>query len=97
MANRPKSQRKPPLKLPRQGGDLPALQRRLWFAILHCERIIESPGSRADLRLRAAHALSQLATTYINLTKTTDFEERLSALERALPSVLQKRKNGHVA
>jgi hypothetical protein len=63
MAKGAKSQRKPPLKLPRQGGDLTALQRRVWFAILHCERILDSPGSRADLRLRAAHALSQLATS----------------------------------
>jgi hypothetical protein len=94
MANRPTPQRKPPLKLPRQGGDLSALQRRLWFAILHCERVLDSPASRAELRLRAAHALSQLATTYINLTKTTDFEERIARVEQA---VHERRHRHHVA
>jgi hypothetical protein len=59
-------QPKVPLKRPRKGGEMASLQTKVWFAILHVERVLDDPESSASTRLQAAHALSQLAHTYVH-------------------------------
>jgi hypothetical protein len=70
-----KSQRKP--------GDLHALQRKLWGAILHCEEILEAAtlAEDDDKRLKAIHALSQCAGQYAKLLEIGELEARVQALE----------------
>lgn len=67
----------------RKPGDLAALRRVMWEAILAAERIMDE-GASPDTRLRAAHALSALAGQYLKAVETTDLEQRIEALERAL-------------
>jgi hypothetical protein len=77
-------QSKSPLKRPRKPGDITALQRKLWWAILRSEEVLDTPDTAAEQRVRAVHALTQAAATYANLLKTSDFEARLTAIEQAL-------------
>lgn len=73
-------------KRPRKPGDLPALQRVLWWAILRAEQVLHQDEASAELRLRAIHALSQASATYANLCKTSDLEQRIAVLEKAFPT-----------
>ena len=75
----------PPLKPPRKSGDLASLKRKLWYGILTTEGILASEAPLED-KLKGVHALSQAASVYMNLTKLTDLEARVSALEVAVHS-----------
>jgi hypothetical protein len=77
------------LKRPRNPGDLHALQRKLWWALVRAEAVMDAEEATAEQRLRAIHALNQVAATYMNLLKTSDFEARLAKVEQAL------QRNGH--
>jgi hypothetical protein len=66
IANYLNGRPKVPLKRPRKGGEMASLQTKVWFAILHVERVLDDPESSASMRLQAAHALSQLAHTYVH-------------------------------
>jgi hypothetical protein len=72
-----------PLKPPRKSGDLASVKRKLWYAILTTEGILASEAPLDD-KLRGVYALSQAASVYMNLTKLTDLEARVSALEVAV-------------
>jgi hypothetical protein len=64
----------------------------MWWAILRAEEVLDTVEASPELRLRAVHALSQVAGSYARLLETSDLEARLTALEaRAL-----ERSNGHV-
>jgi|TARA_B100000315_G_C14054608_1_gene353440 hypothetical protein len=71
-----KSRRKP--------GDLPALQRKLWGAILHAENTLEAAAMEKDpeLTLKAVHALSQCAGQYAKLLEVGELEARVFSLEQ---------------
>jgi hypothetical protein len=65
------------------------LKRRLWWGILHCTHVFEAAGMTTEQRLRAAHALLQLAMTFIKVVEVTDLHGRVEALEQ-----LVNRRNG---
>jgi hypothetical protein len=64
-------------------GDLPALQRKLWRALLHAEDVLEQ-AEAPELRLRAVHAVSQCAGQYAKLLEVGELEARLAALEEQM-------------
>jgi hypothetical protein len=66
------------------------LKRRLWWGILHCTYVFEAEGMTTEQRLRAVHALSQLAMTFMKAIEVSDLESRLQDLEH-----LVNRRNGH--
>ena len=61
-------------------GGLPALQRKLWIALLHAEDVLDQ-AEEAELRLKAIHALSQCAGQYAKLLEVGEIEARLKMLE----------------
>ncbi len=61
-------------------GDLPALQRKVWTALLHAEDVLEE-AAESELRLKAIHALSQCAGQYAKLLEIGEIEARLQSLE----------------
>jgi hypothetical protein len=70
-------------------GDLTGLKRRSWWGILHCTHVFEAEGMTTEQRLRAAHALSQLAMTFMTVAEVTDLQARVDVLEH-----LVNRRNG---
>ena len=61
-------------------GDLQAIRRKLWMAILHAEDTLEQ-AEEPELRLKSVHALSQCCGQYIKLLETGEIEARLAAIE----------------
>lgn len=70
-----------PNRLPKRvrPGDLDALRRKLWRAILAAEALLESES--AETRLRAIHAISQAAASYRSIYADEVLEQRIAALE----------------
>jgi hypothetical protein len=66
----------------RKPGDLAALTRVLWRAILEAQEIMDR-AETDELRLRAIHAIGQTAGTYTRLVEIGEYESRLQALEAA--------------
>ncbi len=66
-------------------GDLDALRRKLWRAILAAELLLEH--SDAQTRLRAVHAISQCSASYRGIIADAELEQRISALEAAAEQV----------
>ncbi len=73
-------------KSARKPGDIKALQRKLWGAILHAEEVLEGASRDQDreLTLKAVHALSQCCGQYSKLLEVGEFEARLGALEQQI-------------
>jgi hypothetical protein len=67
----------------RKAGDLPALIRTLWHAIVEAREILDTTESE-DTKLRAVHAIGQTAATYARLLEVGEHEARLVAVEEAL-------------
>ncbi len=67
---------------PRRGkpGDLDALKRELWAALRAASAMLDS--EHADVRLRAAHAVSQCSATYRGILADSETDARLTALEK---------------
>ncbi len=63
----------------RKPGDIGALRRVLWDALVEVEGLL-GEGS-VDAKLRAAHALATLSGSYFKALEHCDFEARLAALE----------------
>ncbi len=61
-------------------GDLPALRRKLWVALLHAEDVLEN-ATEPELRLKSIHAFSQTAGQYAKLLEIGELEARLALLE----------------
>jgi hypothetical protein len=76
---------------PRKAGDLRTLKRVLWLAITQAERMLLTPETSDDRRLKAIHAISTASGVYLSLCKGADWEARLTAVEQAL----QQGRNGH--
>lgn len=62
-----------------RAGNLDALKRKLWRALLTSENLLDSHDPQ--IRLRAVHATSQAAGVYRSIYETCDLEQRLTALE----------------
>jgi precorrin isomerase len=60
-------------------GDLDALRRKLWRAILRAETLLDHKD--AEIQLRAVHATSQAASAYRAVYADSELEARLTALE----------------
>ena len=65
----------------RKAGDLVALKRELWHAVMTAGDLLDDED--ANMRLRAVHAVAQAAATYRSLIEALEFEERLKQLEEA--------------
>jgi hypothetical protein len=61
-------------------GDLKALQRKVWVALMYAEDVLEE-ATETELRLKAIHALSQCAGQYAKLLEVGELEARLTELE----------------
>ncbi len=70
-------------KRARKPGNLAALTRVLWRAVLEAQEIMESADSD-ELKLRAIHAISQTSSAYAKLLEIGEFESRLAAVEAEL-------------
>jgi hypothetical protein len=69
-------------KRARKPGDLRALQRMLWRALLEAKTVfLESDND--ELSLKAVHALSQASGQYAKLLEIGELEARVVALEAA--------------
>ena len=70
-------------KSARKPGNLQALQRKLWGAIVHAEEVLEGASRDQDreLTLKAIHALSQCGGQYAKLLEIGELEARVAALE----------------
>ena len=64
----------------RKPGDLAAVTRVLWQAIVVAEDLLHD-AEEADMQLRCVHALSQAAGQYAKLLEVGELESRLAALE----------------
>jgi hypothetical protein len=63
-------------------GDLAALLRVVWGALLEADAVLQSTqGDNPELCLKAVHAVSQCAGQYAKLLEIGEYESRLSALE----------------
>jgi hypothetical protein len=74
---------------PRKVGDIKALQRMFWQALLEAEYILMT-ASDVETSLKAIHAIGQTGGAYARLLESTEFEQRLAKLEAAYA-----RRNGH--
>lgn len=63
-----------------RAGNLDALKRKLWRALLTSETLLDNDDPAT--RLRAVHALSQTAATYRAVYTDSDLERRISILEQ---------------
>ncbi len=63
-----------------RAGNLDALKRKLWRALLTSENLLDS--SDPQVRLRAVHATSQAAGVYRSIYETADLEARVQELEK---------------
>jgi len=65
-------------------GDLPALLRVVWAALLEADAVLQSTqGDNPELCLKAVHAVSQCAGQYAKLLEVGELEARIAALEAA--------------
>lgn len=63
-----------------RAGNLDALKRKLWRALLTSETLLDSEDP--VVKLKAVHATSQAAGVYRSIYETADLEQRIIALER---------------
>jgi hypothetical protein len=68
----------------RRSGNLSALKVELWATIRYLSATIADVDGLPELRLRACSAMAANAGVYRQLLETSDLEQRLVALERAL-------------
>ena len=83
MANSNPHQGRLARKRRRKPGDLQAVQRLLWTALLEAESVLLD-AEDSDQRLRAVHAVSQASGQYVKLLEVGEFEARLAELETRL-------------
>ena len=62
-------------------GNLAALKKELWYAVVMAGDLLDSDEEAT--RLRAVHAVSQAAAAYKALIEAIDLEKRIEALEEA--------------
>ena len=78
-------------------GTLGDVRLKLWRALGRVEQIVEDSDADPALTLRAAHCLSQTASTYVRLTEAGELEKRMDALEEALTGRRGMATNGAYA
>jgi hypothetical protein len=65
-------------------GDLAALLRVVWGALLEADAVLQSTSEdHPELCLKAVHAVSQCAGQYAKLLEVGELEARIAALEAA--------------
>ena len=70
-------------KRARKPGNLAALTRVLWRAVLEAQEIMDH-ADVDEMKLRAIHAISQTSSAYAKLLEIGEFEARLAAVEAEL-------------
>jgi len=68
----------------RKVGTVHDLKKKVWQSIIECERIILESDQKDHAKLQAIHALNSSAKSFLSLEEKTEFEERLTALEKML-------------
>jgi hypothetical protein len=66
-----------------RAGDMAALQRILWRAILISEEVLMA-AQTPEVRLKAANTIAQSSAYYTRLVETVRLLERVEALEAAV-------------
>ncbi len=66
----------------RKPGDITALRRTLWAALLEIEDLLAEPDP--NMKLRAGHCLATLSGSYMKLLEQAELTTRLEALEAQL-------------
>ncbi len=66
-----------------KAGSPADLQILVWRAITAASEIVADPSTDTPTRLRAVHAVSQSAGSYLKLIELVEFESRLRAIEDA--------------
>ena len=65
-------------------GTIDELRGVLWLAVQEAASILACEGEKADLRLRAVHAITQASGAYAKLVEATEFAARLKAVEEEI-------------
>jgi hypothetical protein len=81
-------------KRPRKVGDIKALQRMFWQALLEAEYILMT-AEDTETSLKAIHAIAQAGGGYAKLLEATDMDARLQKVEASVIGLASR--NGHVA
>lgn len=80
-------------KAKQRAGTIQDVQEKVWTAILTAEQVLTKEGADDTLRLRAVHAITQAAASYVKITETGELEARLAELEKAIE---RKSTNGQL-
>jgi hypothetical protein len=92
VAKRPPGPAKPARKRPhRPLSDLQDLRRKVWQAVIEADALLTKPRASISTKLRAIHALTQVAMAYQRIVQGTELEERVRRLEEAI-----HQRDGHV-
>lgn len=73
----------PRIRRVRKVGDVEAVRRKLWQAVLAAEDLLLDPKASRDDQTRAVHALVQAGGAYRGILEVADLEARIRALEEA--------------
>jgi hypothetical protein len=73
---RPKRYRKP--------GSLAQLKGMLWETLLTLSGMVEDPTAGEDRKLKASHAMAQLAGAYLKTVEVHDLAAQVAALQEAV-------------
>jgi hypothetical protein len=58
-------------------GDLSALRREMWFAVLRVSELLDDTTTPPELVIKAANALAALGNSYNRVTETAELEVEL--------------------
>lgn len=64
-----------------KAGAVHDVKLRMWEAIEAAATVLRDPEADPGLRLRACHAVTQSAASYVKVLEASEFEARLAALE----------------
>jgi hypothetical protein len=79
----------------RRSGNLSALKVELWSAIRAVAVIVGDRYSGPELKLKAASTIATVGGVYLRILEGSDTENRVSAMESAMQSILEHTRNGH--
>jgi hypothetical protein len=73
-----------PRKRRRPAGDIVSLKRVLWDMLIDVEQLRHDEEASREFVLRVAHALSQLAQTYLKTLEVSDLAKDVAMLKEAV-------------
>jgi hypothetical protein len=79
----------------RRSGNLSALKVELCSAIRAVAVIVGDRCSEPELKLKAASTIATIGGVYLRILEGSETENRVSAMEAAMQSILEDTRNGH--